>query len=83
MTQKTIKISREIHRQLKEYGNGKSFNKVVRELLERSDNVATEHLMGEINFTLNEELIDALIDRKVYPSETYSSVLYRLLHQIE
>ena len=54
MTQKTIKISREIHRQLKEYGNGKSFNKVVRELLERSDNVATEHLMGEINFTLNE-----------------------------
>ena len=81
MTVKTIKISREVHKQLKKYGDGKTFNETVKELLANADDVFEEYMMGEINFSVDEELIEQLIDKKVYPTEPYSSVLYRLLHQ--
>ena len=75
---KNIKVAREIKKQLMEFGDGKSINKTMRQLLQDVEPSET-YIDGMININMDDDLWEKLCDCRVYPSESFSSVIYRLL----
>jgi len=79
---KTISIPLEIKELLDEFGNGKSVNKTMAELLEDVESSEeTEEYKGKININMDNELFDKLKQCRLYSSEPYASVIFRLISE--
>lgn len=80
MKLKNIAISKEVHKLLVEYGDGKSINKTMRQLVaDASVEDVDNQLDGLININFDEDIYDKLVQCRVYPNEAFASVIYRLL----
>ena len=79
---KTISVPVEIKVMLEELGDGKSINEVMELLLDSVDIPDEDEKsknMGRINIWINQENLDKLKKLKNFPTETYGSIIYRLL----
>ena len=77
---KTIKISREIEKELRVFADGQSINKAMRRLLQDVEPVDNSlQLDGFININMDDDLLEMLGHCRIYPDEPYGSVIFRLL----
>lgn len=77
---KTITITKEVKAMLDEFGDGKSVNKTMRELLKDVEPVKDlKEPLGYININMDGELLDKLGSCRLYKSESYNDVIFRLL----
>ena len=80
MLEKTIKIPREIAMELKRFGDGKSYNKSLRLLLDGVECDGVDKSSVEFsNIRLDLDLFEKLGSCRAYPQESYGAIIYRLL----
>ena len=80
MTLKNISISREIHKQLVEFGDGNPITKTMETLVDDVGPMDLENQeQGLININLDEDVYNKLVRCRAYPNESFASVIYRLL----
>ena len=80
---KTIKVRKEVRDNLKEFGDGKSINMVMKTLLadvETDENDVADAECEYININMDDELLPKLRSCKIHPRESYSDVITRLLN---
>ena len=77
---KTIKIPTELKRELEEFGQGKSINHIMEIIFDGfDDSKEPVEDNGSININMDEIHWERLNKSKLYATETYASVIYRLL----
>ena len=78
---KTIEIPLTIKKELEIVGDGMSPNKTLKELLKNADNIPEDddNYDKVINIGIDSETLQGLRDARLYATETYASVIYRLL----
>ena len=86
---KTIAIKEDIKSDLEKYGDGKSINKSMRELLDDAEtkklpqNSSSKETLRNVNIGIDDDLLLRLKRFKSHPSENYSSVISRLIKECE
>lgn len=81
---KTIRIPVEIKILLEEFADGDSINKAMKRLLQDVEtNESLDTNRGTINIHMDEDVYDKLTACRLYPTESYGSVIYRLLQSQE
>ena len=77
---KNIKIPIEIKVMLDKFGDGKSVNKTMKELLKDVDTPdELAEPLGHININMDDDVLEKLSRCRAFPFESYGSVIYRLL----
>jgi len=82
---KTIKIHTRVKKRLDEVSEGQSINKFMRVLLKDAEefNVNIDKPVDTININMDDELLEKLKRCKLYPGESHSETISRLLDNYE